>query len=120
MDINLLEFKRILEDRLTFLQKIIKATTSDAIEISMTNANDNAEITSLSRQLKFNESILGRYHNEVSDIIISLKKIEDGTYGVCEMCDQKININRLRSKPHAKFCTVCREMYEKSSGKVVI
>lgn len=43
----------------------------------------------------------------------ALKKIKDGSYGKCEMCKEEISIERLKVKPHAKFCISCREIYEK-------
>jgi DnaK suppressor protein len=28
------------------------------------------------------------------------------------MCDEKIALQRLKAKPFAKYCTVCREIFE--------
>ena len=45
---------------------------------------------------------------------MALKKIENKTYGICEMCDEEIGIQRLKAKPYAVFCVHCRPIYEQS------
>ena len=44
------------------------------------------------------------------------KKIGDGSYGACGMCGVTIPLGRLKAKPFAKFCTECREVYEKEEA----
>lgn len=39
----------------------------------------------------------------------ALKKIEDGTYGVCENCQQQIPLDRLKIFPQADLCLSCRQ-----------
>jgi len=50
---------------------------------------------------------------ELKEIEEALKKIEEGRYGICEMCDEPISEERLKIKPHAKYCIICREIIEK-------
>ena len=45
----------------------------------------------------------------------ALENIENGTYGICEMCDEPIAVGRLKAKPFAKFCTDCREIHENNN-----
>ena len=40
----------------------------------------------------------------LSDVDSALKKIEEGTYGKCEVCGEKIEENRLEANPSAKTC----------------
>jgi len=37
----------------------------------------------------------------------ALKRIEDGTYGICENCGKEIPIERLKAYPSAKTCMQC-------------
>lgn len=70
---------------------------------------DYAEVSSDS----FKEGIIANQQiQELKEIDEALKRIEKGTYGICEMCDESIAIGRLRAKPFAKFCTPCREIHE--------
>lgn len=51
---------------------------------------------------------------EIDDIDYALTKIKNKTYGICEMCNDEIDIERLKFKPHAKYCIDCREHVEKT------
>lgn len=43
----------------------------------------------------------------------ALKRIEDGTYGVCEECKEKIPVKRLEAYLAAEFCVACKSKLEK-------
>jgi len=43
----------------------------------------------------------------------ALKKIEDGTYGICEVCKTAISKTRLKALPQASLCVKCQEKREK-------
>lgn len=51
----------------------------------------------------------------VRNIDTALEKIEDGTFGVCELCGKKINKERLKAVPHAKLCIDCQREEETES-----
>lgn len=77
-------------------------------------ANDELDYAEISSD-SYNISILrNKQIEELNEINIALKKIENKTYGICEMCDDKIEVQRLKAKPHARFCVECRPIYEQS------
>ena len=43
----------------------------------------------------------------------ALRKIQNGTYGVCEGCGKPIDGNRLRAIPYARLCIKCKEREER-------
>lgn len=45
---------------------------------------------------------------------IAIKKIKEGTYGICEGCKKKIPKERLKAIPYARFCIKCQTEREKS------
>ncbi len=45
----------------------------------------------------------------------ALKRIEDGTYGICEVCEQEIPPARLEAKPSVSLCVGCQEAKESAS-----
>jgi len=47
----------------------------------------------------------------------ALKRIEDGSYGRCDMCGLRISKQRLKFMPQAKYCIKCQEKEEKSAGR---
>jgi RNA polymerase-binding transcription factor DksA len=49
-------------------------------------------------------SILERVEAERADVDRALKRLEDGTYGLCEACGREIAKARLEIRPAARFC----------------
>lgn len=45
----------------------------------------------------------------LDEIEKSLEKIENGTYGKCELCGKEIGFDRLEVLPHANICIDCAE-----------
>ena len=54
---------------------------------------------------------------ELKQIEDALKKIKDGSYGICDMCGVNIPLGRLKAKPFAKFWTECRTVFEQEEIK---
>jgi RNA polymerase-binding protein DksA len=44
---------------------------------------------------------------EVAEIRTALERIENGTYGICVTCGDKINAKRLQALPYATQCINC-------------
>ncbi len=51
----------------------------------------------------------------VRNIDMALEKIEEGTFGVCELCNKKINKERLKAVPYARLCIDCQREEEVDS-----
>ena len=53
------------------------------------------------------EALAGSLRETLQEINEALDKLEAGSYGRCESCDQQIPEARLEAKPAAKFCIDC-------------
>ena len=53
----------------------------------------------------------------LAQINLALKKMEEGTYGRCEVCDEVINPARLKAHPFAVRCTPCQEAWERDQSR---
>lgn len=49
---------------------------------------------------------------EVRAIDDALGRVEDGTFGVCEACQDEIKPARLQAIPHARLCIECKRKEE--------
>ena len=50
---------------------------------------------------------------ELNQIERALRRLKQGTYGVCESCSEKIPLGRLNALPYSTMCIECqREMEE--------
>ena len=53
----------------------------------------------------------------IRKIEAALERIEDGTYGICEECEEVISEKRLKARPVTTLCIECKreqEEYERS------
>ena len=106
------ELKEILLERKDTINKNIQGSRDSIDSLKDSECNDEYDYAEVSSD-SFKEGIIANQQiKELNEIEDALKRIEKGTYGVCEMCDESITIGRLRAKPFAKFCTPCREIYE--------
>lgn len=48
----------------------------------------------------------------LEQIQLSLSKIEDGSYGVCDYCGRAIAERRLKALPYATLCIQCKDRME--------
>ncbi len=61
--------------------------------------------------------LLSASQNEyLREIEEALQRVEDGTYGVCEMTGQDINLERLRAIPTARLSVEAQEKLESGGG----
>ncbi|HOW42556.1 MAG TPA: TraR/DksA C4-type zinc finger protein [Candidatus Omnitrophota bacterium] len=62
------------------------------------------------------EFSLGLVSNErkvLYELDDALKRIEDGTFGICEDCGEQISKSRLKALPYARLCVACQEKKDK-------
>lgn len=71
--------------------------------------NHPAELGSELYTVEMNLALKVHEQTKLNDIKLALKKIDNGTYGVCENCKKDINPERLEVMPAARFCMECQE-----------
>lgn len=49
-------------------------------------------------------SLLEQLEAEIEDLDRALKKLDEGTYGLCEACGEEISADRLAALPGTRFC----------------
>lgn len=55
-----------------------------------------------------NLRMLAAHRKALHDIDESIRKIEEGSYGICEECGEEIGEKRLKVLPTATLCVVCQ------------
>jgi RNA polymerase-binding transcription factor DksA len=60
-------------------------------------------------------SIRTQVEAELADIDRAFKRLEDGTYGVCEACGKSIGKERLQAVPWARFCVKDQARHERET-----
>ena len=49
----------------------------------------------------------------IREIQQALRKLEEGTYGLCDACGKRIKQRRLKARPFATLCIACKEREER-------
>lgn len=63
--------------------------------------------------------IRDREHKLINKIKEALERIEVGSYGICESCEEDISVERLKARPVTTQCIECKtkeEAMEKALG----
>ena len=106
------ELKLILLERKELIISNIQGSRESIDSLKNSECKDDFDYAEISSD-SFKEGIIANQQvKELEEIEEALKRVQNGSYGVCDMCDESIAIGRLRAKPFAKFCTPCREIFE--------
>lgn len=103
----LLKEKDQLESNLSRIARLVDKKEGDYetnFEEIGSDKDDNATEVD---QYAGNVSVETSLEKQLQDVLEALKKIENGTYGICENCHKEIDIERLRANPSAKNCIKC-------------
>ena len=77
-----------------------EATVADR---DTSQADENTVADSI-EELEDNMAIVNTLEVRYQDVKKALDKMEKGTYGVCEVCGEEIESDRLEANPSAKTC----------------
>jgi DnaK suppressor protein len=108
-------FKNKLLDRRVQIEKNLRGTTLELEGMRELELNDEGDYAAASAETIVDSAILIQQRKELNEIELALDKIKKGAYGICEMCEEPIGIERLEVKNFARFCITCREITEKES-----
>lgn len=108
-NININEFRKVLETK----QRELLAGTSDRDEILIQNAAEDFD--RLQQQLNREVAIrnLDRESKLLKEVRAALKRIDDGSFGICLRCEEEIPNKRLKAVPWAAYCVPCQESIER-------
>jgi DnaK suppressor protein len=105
--------KKLLKMREDILNKA-KKLKEDSYSLGTDGIQDMADAASNTYTADILMSISDNDLRLLKDIDNTLDKMEKGTYGICEECEEIINEKRLEANPVARYCITCkRQMEEK-------
>lgn len=115
---NLEFFKAMLEEQLNTLLGKAGETVSDLMVLSNDTA-DPLDHASNDMARGYTLRMRDRESRLIAKIRQALKNIEERHYGICEMCEEEISVERLKARPVARYCIHCKqkiEAHEKTYG----
>lgn len=108
----LAEFKNLLQTQVDELLQDAGKTVSDMTE-EKTNFPDPTDRASLESDRNFELRIRDRERKLIKKIRQALDRIESGSFGLCESCEEPISVERLRARPVTTLCIDCKTEEER-------
>ena len=108
MDTEKLErYRRILNSRLESLVGTVQRSRLEQSE-GAENEPDLTDQASVDWDRNFDMRIRDRERRLIYKIREALGRIEDGSFGICEMCGEEISEKRLEARPVTTLCIDCK------------
>lgn len=115
------EFRRLLEaerDRLAEELEAIEEHQPEvenvALDASGGYDEDLADVASDTFEREKGIAIENSVNDLLHQVEEALARIEEGTFGICEVCGQPIHPERLRALPYARLCINCKAREEQA------
>ena len=105
-------FKNILEERKKTILENLQSNSNEIEALHNSVPSDSVDFYIIETVYQIDFTISTNLKEELIEIENSLDKIKNGTYGICESCDDEIDSQRLKVKPHARYCITCRQIAE--------
>ncbi|OGE24821.1 MAG: hypothetical protein A3J42_08350 [Candidatus Dadabacteria bacterium RIFCSPHIGHO2_12_FULL_53_21] len=104
--------KMLLQMRKELLLEVTQTmrAESDHLKFDIGDFYDHAS-TDRDRELAL--MLADREREKLTHVDDALKRIETGTYGICESCEEEIDKERLAAMPFTKLCLSCQEDLER-------
>lgn len=109
------KFRKLLISERERLIKERRAAIEDAESGTELADYDNhpADAASDTFERTKNHALDENFREIIDSIDEALRKIEDGSYGLCDRCREQINPERLKAIPYATMCIDCQETIER-------
>ena len=102
-------YRKILERKADDLRRSMSAQNAAQVITRQEHPHDEGDLSQQSHEewIFLNRNMLDmKLLREVQD---GLRRIDLGTYGTCQGCEEPISVKRLDAVPWAKFCVSCQE-----------
>jgi DnaK suppressor protein len=111
---ELKKFQELLEEkRKAVLERAREMLAVENMALDTNDLPDEMDLASSEYLQSFEFRLRGREKSLLSKLDLALKKIDDGTFGVCEVCDEPIGKKRLEARPETTLCIKCKEDQER-------
>lgn len=111
---ELKKFQELLEEkRKAVLERARQMLSVENMALDTNDLPDEMDLASSEYLQSFEFRLRGREKSLLSKLDLALKKIEDGSFGICEICEEPIGKKRLEARPETTLCIKCKEDQER-------
>ena len=106
------KFKKILSAERERLLQVSKESIRYDLNTSTDDLPDEADLAASEINQSLTFELRNRERVMIAKIDTALQKIQDGTFGECESCEEAIEKRRLEARPFSTLCVSCQEQHE--------
>jgi RNA polymerase-binding protein DksA len=114
-------FKKLILNRKEEILEGIKHISEDTLKKSQKDASGDisgytyhmADVATDNYDREFSLGLASNERHVLYELDDALKRMEEGTFGVCQSCKTTISKTRLKAVPYAKLCVKCQEKEER-------
>lgn len=118
---DLKDFKKIVLKRKEEILDDLKHISDDTLRKSQKEASGDisgyayhmADVATDNYDREFSLGLASNERQSLYELDDALKRIEDGTFGICDDCKGQITKIRLKAVPSARLCIKCQQKREK-------
>ena len=111
---ELKKFQELLEEkRKAVLERARQMLSVENMALDTNDLPDEMDLASSEYLQSFEFRLRGREKSLLSKLDLAHKKIDDGTFGICEICEEPIGKKRLEARPETTLCIKCKEDQER-------
>ncbi|MDD5465880.1 MAG: TraR/DksA family transcriptional regulator [Candidatus Omnitrophica bacterium] len=118
---DLKEFKKIVLKKKEEIFEDFKHISDDTLRKSQKEASGDisgytyhmADVATDNYDREFSLGLASNERKVLYELDDALKRIEDGSFGVCDDCKSQITKIRLKAVPSARLCIKCQQKREK-------
>ncbi|MDO4569406.1 MAG: TraR/DksA C4-type zinc finger protein [Planctomycetia bacterium] len=113
---------QIYKERLLIMRARLRGDVTQMADTALRQNRNESELSSMPIHMadvgsdnferEFTLQLMQSGHATLQQINNALRRIEDGTYDVCEVCGAKIPKKRLQAVPYTSMCVKCAEKEE--------
>jgi DnaK suppressor protein len=104
-------FKKILTQMLD--ESFQDDKTVNDIDNPLERLPDPSDRATMELVSGYNHTLRERKKGLIRKIDQALVRLENGTYGICEECEEEISVERLKVRPVTTLCIECKRNEEK-------
>jgi DnaK suppressor protein len=110
---ELKKFRELLENKRRAVLERARKTLTEDMTLNQDDLSDEMDLASSEYYQSFEFRLRGREKSHLTKLDLALRKIEEGTFGVCESCEEPIGKKRLEARPETGLCIQCKENQER-------
>lgn len=89
----------------------------EALHAGTDTMRDEGDVAQASERQDLSFMTRERVAERVNQLSAALRRLDEGHYGVCERCGERIEPARLAALPEATTCRDCQEILERERGQ---